>query len=104
VLIEILRYLSPLEWALVALLVVALGLVVLALIPSNDRSLRSRPMPLPDFHPVTPVPPAEPESDHVARHSDAGDTRRLDRGVAPAPGSLHPRGRWAWLDEDGHAN
>jgi hypothetical protein len=104
VLTEIMRYLSPVEWALVALLFVALILVGLALIPGDGRVIRSRPMPLPDFKPSAPVPPpVEPESDHRPRHSEEGDTRRLDRGVAPASNSLHPRGRWAWLDEDGQA-
>lgn len=85
--IKIISDLTPLEWALLAVLVIAIALVLAASGLNRERSLRSRPMPLP----ATPPRPA----DHVARHSGEGETRRLPRGVAPAPG--RPHGRVSWL-------
>lgn len=88
-LIKIISDLTALEWAMLSVLLLAIALVLLAAAENRDRSLRSRPMPLPEFHPE----PARPDGYRV-RHS-VEQTRRLQQGVAPGPNI--PAGRVSWL-------
>ena len=86
--VKIISDLTVLEWALLAVLLLAVALVLAAAGLERERSLRSRPMPL------AATPPRPP--DHAARHAMEGETRRLHRGTAPA-GPLRPQGRVSWL-------